>query len=57
VRLEDTYMKRIRNPRKRSYAMAYLAWQRGEQPRPNRDDYGLSYMGAQAVELELGGKK
>jgi hypothetical protein len=52
----DSYVKAIRNPAKKSYAMAYLAWQRDQRPEPDWQDYGLSYMGAQAVRLQLGAK-
>jgi hypothetical protein len=48
------YIRQIRNPLKREYAIAYLTWlmngQKGPEPEP---DLNLSYMAAQAVRLEL----
>ena len=51
----NTYVRRIRNPRKRAYAHAYLgyliAFPGSESP--PQDPQDLSYMGAQAVRLAL----
>jgi hypothetical protein len=47
-----SYVKRIRNPEKRRYAQAYLAYLTGG-PKPDTADYRLSYMGAQAVRLDF----
>jgi hypothetical protein len=49
----DSYVARIRNQPKQSYAREYLAWKRGYRlTEPERPD-SLSYMGAQAVRLQL----
>ncbi len=50
----ETYIKRIRNADKKSYAAAFWAWiqnaENGQEPvRP----FGLSYMAAQAVRTNL----
>ena len=47
------YARRIRNPKKRAYAMSYLeSWLRHESTGPELPE-GLSYMAAQAVRIEL----
>jgi hypothetical protein len=47
------YVRRIRNPIKRAYAEAYLAWlERRRQDAP-KVPHGLGYMAAQAVRLTL----
>ncbi len=46
------YLKAIRNPAKRTYAYAYLAWVlsgRPERKEPEYETLKLSYMAAQAV--------
>ncbi len=48
------YIASIRNARKRAYAVAYLAWLRGQAA--SEPEYApLSYMAAQAVRLTLNG--
>jgi len=46
------YVRAIRNDRKRRYAEAYLAYLQGGVE-PDREVYGLTVMGAQAVQLQL----
>jgi hypothetical protein len=45
------YVGRIRNPKKRAYALSYLRFLNGLGPEPDRGQ--LSYMAAQAVRIEL----
>jgi len=52
------YANLLRNKPKREYAFAYIAWLRNgaEGPAPERGK-GLSFMGAQAVQMEIDGMK
>jgi hypothetical protein len=47
------YVRRIRNTKKRLYAIAYLGFLLGKREKPNDDDYRLSEMGKQAVWMNL----
>ena len=49
------YINRIRNKAKKRYAKEYLAWlmNRCNGKEPERIPYGLSYMAAQAVRMDL----
>jgi hypothetical protein len=47
------YIKRMRNTRKQCYACAYFNYRRGFERHPNQDDYGLTFMGAQAVRHQI----
>lgn len=50
----EQYIRAIRNPAKRAYAIRYLAYLRGEGNTGDGPDYpGLSRMGAQAVRMAL----
>ena len=48
----ERYIRRIRNPHKRAYAWAWLAYCKGDAEHPARPT-ALSSMGAQAVRLRL----
>jgi hypothetical protein len=47
------YMRRIRNAAKADYARDYWSYVRGQRCAPEAETYGLSYMGAQAVRMNL----
>jgi len=52
----DQYVARIRNAGKKRYAAAFLAHRRGPAGvEPDREDFGISYMAAQAVRMEIDG--
>ena len=48
-----TYVRRIRNKAKKTYAQKYLQWMLGGERGDDPAYAGLSYMGAQAVRLSL----
>lgn len=50
-RLAVQYLKRIRNPFKRSYGVKYWTWLSTGGQEPDYDD--ISYMAAQAVRMTL----
>ena len=53
----DKYVAAIRNNGKRQYAKAWLAYLRGKTvAAPDREIFGVSAMGAQAVRMNLGHK-
>lgn len=47
------YLNLIRNKPKRGYGFAYLAWLRNDCVGYEPEHKGLSFMGAQAVRLQL----
>ena len=49
-----SYVKRIKNPLKRDYALEYYGFAFYGEPYPERPS-GLSYMAAQAVRLAIDG--
>ena len=49
----NRYITRIRNPLKRAYALGYSYWLTGMAERAPQRPVDLSYMAAQAVEMEL----
>jgi len=52
LELARAYVNRIKNSRKREYALDYLRWwtEGGREPKPPD---GLGYMGAQAVRIQI----
>ena len=53
----NKYIASIRNPKKKAYAQAYLKYKSGEtSEEPDHNKFGLGYMGAQAVRIQLGAK-
>ncbi len=49
----ENYIRRIRNPRKQTYARAYWIWLTGPQTTKEPDCGDLSYMAAQGVRMSL----
>lgn len=47
------YIQGIRNDRKKQYAIAYYRFKCGQRPAPHEKDFGLGYMGAQAVRMRI----
>jgi hypothetical protein len=47
------YLAKIRNDGKREYAQAYVAFVRGAGLEPDRKTFGISFMAAQAVRIEM----
>ena len=57
----DSYIRTLRNPRKRAYAWHYSRWlfqqmttTNFSDPAPDHRDSNLSYLAAQAVRLRIG---
>ena len=51
--MANRYLRGIRNKQKREYAEAYLNHLLGKSIEPQSDSYGIGYMAAQAVRLQL----
>jgi hypothetical protein len=51
ISLTARYVERIRNPRKRAYAIAWFNFRRGAALEPENGD--CSYMAAQAVRMTI----
>jgi hypothetical protein len=49
----NKYIRTIRNPNKRKYAVAYAEWKAAGSPGHNGPAYELSYMGAQSVRMQI----
>jgi hypothetical protein len=49
----NKYIRAIRNDEKKKYALCYLDYLRGDQVNEPCHDNTLSYMGAQAVRMNL----
>ncbi len=49
----QAYIRRLRNSRKKDYAVAYWAWVSGGKQGPEPGKGELSFMGAQAVRIEI----
>lgn len=47
------YVNAMRNSKKKVYADYYLAWKLNPDANNRPDDMGLSYMGAQAVRINI----
>jgi hypothetical protein len=50
----QSYIKRIKNAKKKAYAQAYWKWLQGGKKGREPDEGDLSYMAAQGVRLQLG---